>query len=234
MLQEILNRTNEPEIKNWINTTLKKHIEKNKLGPSNQAHLEHLVDYLESRPRPLRLKRMSVKQAEELARKWTKTLEKKGSNVVELAGDVKTIKRFANGFKLVQLLDARAFKREGFLMRHCVGSYADKNGVKIYSLRDPMNNPHCTIEVVNDGSDIQQVKGKGNGPIHPDYIKMVISSLKKLGMKVRSSEMENLGYSVVDEELKKDIFRLYGKNYFKLITFNKESYISLEETRRKG
>lgn len=75
-------------------------------------------------------------------------------------------------------------------MKNDYTGYAD-SGKEIYSLRDADNMPHCTME--RD----QQIKGKGNGDIHPKYIDYVVRFLEHMDMKVRDSEMEHLGYEVV-------------------------------------
>ena len=234
MINYICARTQNAEIINWVQTTMKKYIETNNVSIDRQGELEHIIDYLESRRKPLKLRRMSMEQALRLSKEWTKRLEKKGQDIKEKDGDVLPFLEFEKtGFKIVQLVGDSAFKREGALMRHCVGSYYGKEGVKIYSLRDPLNNPHCTIEITEDES-IQQIKGKGNGPIHPDYINFIVAFLKKLGLPVRSSELQNLGYEEVSPDLKKYIESVYGKNYFKYFILNKITYISKEEAARLG
>jgi hypothetical protein len=85
---------------------------------------------------------------------------------------------------------------EGCEMGHCVGGYCDpvsQGQMKIYSLRDPANEPHATIEVIPPGpageyreqdlvaySDtkrtkgrVGQIKGKGNAPPNEKYRPMI-------------------------------------------------------------
>lgn len=189
-MENYLKQTDSSEIKNWLNTTVVKYLKKN---PEDVGEIEHIVDYLNSPSAPKRLRRMSYAQAKANAEKWVRAQVKKGSNIEESEDDIKVVKEWASGFRLVQLVGPNAFKREGFLMSHCVGSYADKKDTKIYSLRDPGNMPHCTMEVCGD--QMNQIKGKGNGSIHPDYIKYIISTLTAVfKVPVRSSEMTNLGY----------------------------------------
>jgi hypothetical protein len=84
-------------------------------------------------------------------------------------------------------------------MSHCLGGYSARKDYDIYSLRDKNNKPHATFEVSKKDKDILQIKGKGNGPIHPKYIHRVLAFLKKLGMDIRESEMVNLGYYYIPE-----------------------------------
>jgi hypothetical protein len=182
------------EVQNWIRTVLAATIKK---GTENQVEIEHILDFLASDKAPTRLKKMSYAQAKAATDKWNKTLIKKGEHIQESEADIKVLKRFSDGFKLVELVGENAFKREGYLMRHCAGSYANRTNTKVLSLRDPLNMPHATFELQQD--QMNQIKGKGNGSIHPDYIKKVLAVLKMFKVDVRSSEMENLGYIEVSD-----------------------------------
>lgn len=179
------------EVKYWITHNLANYLKKN---PENQTEIEHIIDFLSSDMAPTRLRKMSYSQAKAGADKWNELLQKRGASIQETDADVKPFIKLKSGYRFVQLITKAAYDREGALMRHCVGNYYGKNDVKIYSLRDPLNNPHCTIEVVGDAKSINQIKGKGNGSIHPDYIGKVLLFLKKLNVGVRSSELRNLGY----------------------------------------
>jgi hypothetical protein len=172
------------EVLSWIDTTLRAYHEKN--APVLRE-VEHIIDYLVSGNAPQRLKKASYAQMKSNAEKWNESLQKRGNGIIEESEDTETIKDFQDGFKIVKLIGENAYKREGALMRHCVESYYG-NGKEIYSLRDKNNMPHCTIE------KDQQIKGKGNGHIHPKYIDYIIQFLKYTGMEIRDSEMRNIGY----------------------------------------
>ena len=166
----------------WVKTTLKNAIEKKE---KTTEEVEHILDYLVQADK--KLERMSYEQALKLTLAWDKTQQKKGNGIEEKPEDTELLMDFKDGFKIVKLIGKNAYKREGFLMRHCVASYCGKN-VEIYSLRDKDNMPHCTME------KNQQIKGKGNGDIHPKYIDYVVKFLEKIGMTVGDSEMRHLGY----------------------------------------
>ena len=153
------------------------------------GEVEHILDYLASDKRPRRLNRATYNQMKSNATKWTASLAKKGNHLDDADG-VETVLDFGDGFRFVKLVSKEAYEREGYLMRHCVASYYGRD-VTIYSLRDNQNQPHCTIE-----QDVQ-IKGKGNGDIHPRYIDYVVKFLEWTGMEVRDSEMEHLGYERV-------------------------------------
>lgn len=54
---------------------------------------------------------------------------------------------------------------------HCVGGYDQKvksGESRIFTLRDPNNKPHVTIEM-NKAGDIVQIKGNSNSRVKPEY-----------------------------------------------------------------
>ena len=157
----------------------------------DQQEAEHIIDFFRSGAAPKNFVRMSYEAAQRKAKEWVETMNKKGADIQEKEDDVKVVLDFKDGFKIVQLIGENAYKREGALMRHCVASYYGRD-VEVFSLRDAKNMPHCTIE-----KDVQ-IKGKGNGSIHPKYIDYIVGFLEFSGMKVRDSEMKNLGYFVPD------------------------------------
>jgi len=166
----------------WCKTTLKNAIEKEE---KTTEEVEHILDYLVQSDK--KLERMSYEQALKLTLAWDKTQQKKGNGIEEKPEDTELLMDFGDGFKILKLIGENAYKREGFLMRHCVAGYFG-NGKEIYSLRDKDNMPHCTME------KDQQIKGKGNGDISPKYIDYVVKFLEKVGMTVGDSEMKHLGY----------------------------------------
>jgi hypothetical protein len=192
----IVHAEGNSEIVSWINTVLRSYF---KTNPESQTEIEHILDFLKSERAPKRLRKMSFAQAKNLSEKWNKTLIKKGNNVIELDTDVEVIYTFKTGGRLVRLVGEAAYKREGAMMRHCVASYYGKE-TSVYSLRDTKNQSHCTIEVTKgEDNKVQQIKGKGNGSIHPKYVKAVLKSLKVLGADIRLNEMKNLGYIDLEE-----------------------------------
>lgn len=205
-----LNKYKNPDysekVVNWIDKNLANYLKKNE---ENQSEIEHILDYLNSDKAPTRIKYMSYDEAKSGADKWMKTLIKKAANIVETEQDTEITFDFKNGMKLVKLVGKAAFAREGHLMSHCVSSYSNKTSSYIYSLRDKRNMPHCTIEVLKTGKEINQIKGKGNGSIHPKYAPYVIKSLEKIGKKLKGHDMTYLGYS----ELTDDNWKLLENNF---------------------
>lgn len=98
-----------------------------------------------------------------LADKWFIQQLKKHTELG--ANDYNIVYTFPDGYKWVQLLTVEALDYESKYMQNCVGggSYDDNivdPKYKYYSLRDPFNRPHVTIEHYKD--TINQVKGKQN------------------------------------------------------------------------
>lgn len=184
------------EIISWLNTSGKKALLKNK---TNNEELEHIVDYFISSAAPKRLQKMSIEDAKRKAKEWSESNQKKGKNLIDTKDDIEIFLSFEDGTRIVKLLSTSAYKREGFLMSHCLGGYSIKSEVDIYSYRDKKNMPHATFEVQKNSNEIVQIKGKGNGPIHPKYIFPVLEFLKKLGLDIRPNDMKNLGYYHIDK-----------------------------------
>lgn len=174
-------------VKNWVKTTLRNYLElpKNK---ATQEDVEHIIDYLNSEIKDI--SGMSYENASKNAVKWVAELNKLGEGIQESKDDTVVALDFKDGFKIVQLVGENAYKREGSLMGHCVAGYYGRE-VKVYSLRDKNNIPHCTME--HD----QQIKGRGNKDVSTKYVDYIVKFLEHTGMKVRDSEMEHLGYEVV-------------------------------------
>jgi hypothetical protein len=207
---------NYEEIIRWCEVNLKNYLKKRL---ENVGEIEHILDYLQSNKAPKELRGLQYHAAANNAHRWVQAMNKKGRGIVETDVDTETVYDFKDGFRLVKLINKAAFEREGALMSHCVASYHDKN-TSVYSLRDGKNNPHCTIEV--NGDQFQQIKGKGNDSIHPKYVSYVIKILEHFGHVVRSSEMENLGYSKLPDGL----FEFLYENFdgVKFVSFNGEQY----------
>ena len=209
------------EVINWIETTLKAYFSKflPNLLDHNYCPIEHIIDYLVSPSAPKRLRKMSFKDAERKAEEWSKASQKKGKNLKDQDDDVETVHDFLDGTKIVKLKSKKAFQREGFLMSHCVGGYSTTDeDLLIYSYRDSKNMPHATFEVRKNNNEIVQIKGKGNGSIHPKYIHPILAFLEVIGMKIRPNDMQNLGYYHIDDEHIAFIKKFLGEDQITMIS----------------
>lgn len=216
----------KPEVINWIKDVLSPYATKHNLDlDANYGKIEHIIDYFQHRANLEHINKISYPVAIAKADKWITKLNNQASVIVETEQDIEVKHDFKDGYKWVKLLSKDAYNREGKFMSHCVASYFGNKEVVILSLRDANNNPHCTLELVVKNKRVQQIKGKGNHHIHPNYIKYVIKFLKDIKMEVNDYEMENLGYidlSKVDE----DFFSFIEDNFknVKFVSFNKKKY----------
>lgn len=186
------------EIFSWLRTTGKKAI---KTQQADASEIEHILDFFVSPSAPQRLQKMSIADAKKKTTEWSSANQKKGRDLIDGDADIETIHDFMDGNKIVRLKTKNALQREGFLMSHCVGGYDVTNeNCHIYSYRDKENLPHATFEIRKENDEIIQIKGKGNGPIHPKYIQPILIFLKEIGMEIRPSDMSNLGYHHIHKD----------------------------------
>jgi len=142
------------------------------IGSSFSNQIDHVMDYFLANPN-LNISRISVPEAIRQSEEWTKQLNRKASDKEDAQG-TEEVRKYPDGFRWVKVTSEQSLNREGKLMGHCVGSYCDRvssGSTSIYSLRDKKNEPHCTVEVTKSG--IQQMQGKGNGPVDKKYIKYI-------------------------------------------------------------
>ena len=81
-----------------------------------------------------------------------------------------------NGWTIQNISSENDLEVEGNKMNHCVASYwyqVFNFECKIYSLRDPSNNPHVTIETDIDTTDFRQIMGKSNSEPKDEYKAMI-------------------------------------------------------------
>lgn len=135
--------------------------------------------------------RISFDQAERGAEKWHASMAKRAEKNARRAAPIvedgsKVVRTYPDGYYWVQVFGKQSMKREGDLMGHCVGrfNYFNENlaGRKeIYSLRDPDNGPHCTIEINKNKErvTIYQIKGKANLEVKDAYLPYVKDFLTK-------------------------------------------------------
>jgi hypothetical protein len=143
-------------------------------------HLMHIADFLawqaQNDPREhQKILKRSLEQVRQDTDEWVAARNREAQDR-ETEGDVREVMKFDNGLRWVQLQTPQGFDREGRLMGHCVGSYAERvlkpgTNQKVYSLRDAKNQPHVTMHVIEGVLD--QCKGKGNAPPVARYVPAV-------------------------------------------------------------
>lgn len=127
---------------------------------------------------------------------------------------------------------------EGQLMDHCVGSYCEsveRGKSFIYSLRDPSNNPHVTMETNSpDNFHFEQIMGKSNSDPKNEYKKLIGEWFKKLkndGKAVKyhdvfdadlENQLEHVIYTDVRYDADLDTFERMYKDVIKSYTDNQK------------
>lgn len=218
----------DKKVVDWLENNLQNYIKKcegRKVPGPSYGDIEHIRDFLMSDDAPTRIAYMSYEEAKASTNRWQKKLIKKAQNIIEVDNDVEEFMSFKSApLRWVKLVGKAAYEREGKLMSHCVSSYHGRSGSVIYSLRDQKNEPHCTVEVVSQNGRIQQIKGKGNGSIHPKYIKYVLKFLKKIKLDINENEMDRLGYHNLPTEAWDTLYKYFKPESIKSITFNGKRY----------
>ena len=145
--------------------------------------LETIVDWFNSwppnDPALKRIDRVSFEQAAQGATQWLEDISTKMQEDPWrfIKDNPPVVKEYDNGVRWVQLVKWPHFQRESYRrpddsvpdcsLGHCVGTgpgYFNKSQAgthQYYSLRDPQNRPHATLEVHGDTS-VLQAKGHGN------------------------------------------------------------------------
>lgn len=114
---------------------------------------------------------------------------------VDFEQGTKGVLKFADGFKMVRLVEKTAFEAEARGMDHCLardGYYeAYSRTDEFYSLRDRSNEPHVTIQV-RDGV-VVQANGKGAMPVNGRYHGYLLNFLEKKNLKVSDYACSDMG-----------------------------------------
>lgn len=148
----------------------------------------------------------TAKQAIEQSDRWHRQSAQEGKNKKYQEGTSNVVygptwkNSKYNGWTIKEIKTPNDLDVEGYLMDHCVGSYADlvaQGDANIYSLRDPGNKPHVTIEakIFDNDIDLRQIKGKSNSEPKSEYKAMV---------KEWFQELQNNGKKLSDNENDRD------------------------------
>lgn len=142
-----------------------------------QSECAEWLSKLDEKGRPQKLVKIGTlqqaldiadKEMERAAQKLRESMRGEMGSVVEDTKHMKVIKRFKDGFAIVQLLTPQALDAETAQLGHCIGNggydSALHGSARFYSLRDEQNRAHATIEVKSENNAIVQCKGKRNAP----------------------------------------------------------------------
>ena len=157
--------------------------------------LFHIADWLRDLPATQYQQLRGIQNVDiayDHANRYFAAKNKKTSNMEDEEGR-EIVYKFSDGMFFAKLNSSQCLDREGKLMQHCVGSYADRvreGKVVIYSLRDKKNQPHATLET--RGKSIYQIKGKQNEAPVEKYVPYIKEFILKNNFDVRGDE-ENIG-----------------------------------------
>jgi len=175
--------------------------------------IRSIIDYIEQNNPDLMS--MSYDAIEKLSYEWHEKLKEKQKEKPITYKTHNVVYKLNNGWEIVKLT-AGDCEPEGNNMGHCVSGYAEEvanEKTEIFSLRDPNNNPHVTLEMNfyptssrnNEMRiEIQQIKGKNNKEPIPEYKTMIkewFDHLKTKNYKFDAME----GYDVDIEDLSENL-----------------------------
>ena len=168
-----------------------------------RSKLEHVINWLRDLPEDQYQSLRGIQNldiANEHANRYFAAKNKKASDVEDEEGR-EIVYRFKDGMFFAKLNSSQCLDREGKLMQHCVGSYADQvreGKVVIYSLRDKKNQSHATLEVRE--KEIFQIKGKQNEAPIEKYIPYIREFILKNDFNIKYDE-ENIGLIKLNDKL---------------------------------
>lgn len=141
--------------------------------PRGVDSLSHMADWFESNSptrRGVDIMQLTWDDVTAKVAEWDEELQGKDADLEKAGGEI--VHDFGDGWTIRKLTTAEEAKVEGDAMGHCVGGYGsaiESNRTSIFSLRDPQNQPHVTIELDPWGGNIVQIQGKGNKTPIPEY-----------------------------------------------------------------
>jgi len=136
---------------------------------------------------------LSLDDANELSSEWHDAMAKGGAGKIYMTRDIifgpewkdssgVEFKDY-NGWTIQEVDTENDLLVEGNLMNHCVGSYwyeseeciigSDGGRSRIFSLRDPKNVPHVTIETDQSRAVVLQIMGHSNSTPKDEYKEMI-------------------------------------------------------------
>lgn len=143
-----------------------------RLDPALEDDICTAIAWLEQAPfetTAARLSRLSWPNALAAARRWNEAEALRQAIETGAAPGEEVAHRFADGFRVVELMTPAALVREGERMGHCLGAYARelRSGHRFFSLRDTKDEPHFTFET--RGPLVLEGRGKQNQPVVGRY-----------------------------------------------------------------
>ena len=132
-------------------------------------HAQDFVNNIEANDPDYNLGLKTWEQVVEDTNEWEQILIGKGGGKFYNPADREVVMSYPDGWNMVNVNSENDLDVEGAKMHHCVAGYWDsvrRGYSKIYSLRDPQNQPKATIEV--QGDKVIQIKGPNNASINDE------------------------------------------------------------------
>ncbi len=237
------------DMKNWVLISMRKLRQGKKVGnvpgsrelPWPQTYrlfynkLPEIKDWFESE-RP-DLASYTAEQAMAASDKWHKEMAEKGTGHKYQEGSENVVygpkwhNQVFNGWTIRKVTTENDLEVEGNKMNHCVGGYCEnvESGKSIiYSLRDPQNEPHVTLEADDRNINFEQIKGHSNSEPKQEYKNMIkewFQSLMKSGKKITVGEGEDINDRIYEavQSTRYTTKRDFGENLEKVLS-NENDY----------
>jgi len=174
-----------PSYQKWIQKQISKAEKSNRqINPEVFDYIFEWYNSMLKENKNFDISSYDLQKAIEMADEWNKTIAGRGSGIIytPLARDKygniiddRVVYKFGNGWYMVELDNKNDLSAEGNKMKHCAGSYwygVQQGDSKMFSLRDPNNNPHATIEL-DRNNNIVQAQGKSNTKLSNKLQQMV-------------------------------------------------------------
>jgi len=132
-------------------------------------HAQDFVNNIETNDPDYNLGLKTWEQVVEDTNEWEQILIGKGGGKFYNPADREVVMSYPDGWNMVNVNSENDLDVEGAKMHHCVAGYWDavrRGYSKIYSLRDPQNQPKATIEV--QGNKVIQIKGPNNASVNEE------------------------------------------------------------------
>ncbi len=185
------------------------------------SEIEDWYNYNIEQEAPFNIWNYSYEQAVPASDEWHKMMAEKGSGKIYEKTDPERIVYGPvwkdpetgedipeyRGWTIQEVKSENDLLVEGNLMKNCIGDYCDQveSGESIiFSLRDPTNKPHVSIEFDSTGKYVEQIQGNSNQEPDVKYKKMIKTWTGNRPGDIYSGEEENvtdIGYSEDTEDI---------------------------------
>jgi len=129
-------------------------------------HMQDFVNNIETNDPDYNLGLKSWEEVVEDTDEWEEILIGRGGGKFYNPADREVVMAYPDGWNMVNVKSENDLDVEGAKMHHCVAGYWDavrRGQSRIYSLRNPQNQPQATIEI--QGDKVIQIKGPSNASV---------------------------------------------------------------------